>query len=244
MIFMLVWLPWQTALSSDRDHRCKWIYSLMNKASPQKKKKRLTDLRQWLWQFSTVIGNDYCCTLSLAGSEHFKKGVSWKNMFAKPIRHRFEWSRIIWYLWVTSDRNINEIEYFILILIFLHTPATCSSLLWRCGGPVSVGRLQEGSPEPGPALLQEWQEAWGHTGHGGILCQVGTAYCSFLSPLGSNFYFRGGGGGATFHIPLTKSATLNTLLHCSLCNFQGPFFFLFSRDLFCIMGAKSPGAPV
>ena len=42
--------------------------------------------------------------------------------------------------------------------------------------------------------------------------------------------------GATFHIPLTKSATLNRLLHCSLwSNFQGLFF--------CTSGAKSPGAP-
>ena len=42
--------------------------------------------------------------------------------------------------------------------------------------------------------------------------------------------------GATFHIPLTKSATLNKLLHCSLWQFSGA--------LFCITGAKSPGAPV
>ena len=42
-------------------------------------------------------------------------------------------------------------------------------------------------------------------------------------------------GGATFHIPLTKSATLNRLLHCSLWQFSGA--------LFCISGVKSPGAP-
>ena len=42
--------------------------------------------------------------------------------------------------------------------------------------------------------------------------------------------------GATFHSPLTKSATLNRLLHCSL--------WWFSGALFCISGAKSPGAPV
>ena len=32
------------------------------------------------------------------------------------------------------------------------------------------------------------------------------------------------GGGATFHIPLTKSATLNRLLHCSLWRFSGAIF--------------------
>ena len=41
---------------------------------------------------------------------------------------------------------------------------------------------------------------------------------------------------AAFYIPLTKSATLNRLLHCSLWQFSGA--------LFCILGAKSPGAPV
>ena len=55
--------------------------------------------------------------------------------------------------------------------------------------------------------------------------------------------------GATFHIPLTKSATLNRFLHCSLWQFSGALFyfegsFLFSRALFCISGAKSPRAPV
>ena len=49
--------------------------------------------------------------------------------------------------------------------------------------------------------------------------------------------------GTTFHIPLTKSATLNRLLHCSLWQFSGALF-LFSRALFCISGTKSPGAPV
>ena len=49
--------------------------------------------------------------------------------------------------------------------------------------------------------------------------------------------------GATFHTPLTKSATLNRLFHCSLWQFSGALF-LFSRALFCISGAKSPGAPV
>ena len=30
--------------------------------------------------------------------------------------------------------------------------------------------------------------------------------------------------GATFHIPLTKSATLNRLLHCTLWQFPGALF--------------------
>ena len=47
--------------------------------------------------------------------------------------------------------------------------------------------------------------------------------------------------GATFHIPITKSATLNRLEHCSLWQFSGGLVFL--RALFCISGAKSPGAP-
>ena len=42
--------------------------------------------------------------------------------------------------------------------------------------------------------------------------------------------------GATFHIPLTKSATLSRLLHCSLWQFSGA--------LLCISRAKSLGAPV
>ena len=49
--------------------------------------------------------------------------------------------------------------------------------------------------------------------------------------------------GATFHIPLTKSATLNRLLHCSLWQFSGALFW-FSRALFCNTGAKSPEAPM
>ena len=49
--------------------------------------------------------------------------------------------------------------------------------------------------------------------------------------------------GASFHIPLTKTATLNRILHCSLLQFSGALF-RFSRALFCISGAKSPGAPV
>ena len=36
--------------------------------------------------------------------------------------------------------------------------------------------------------------------------------------------------GATFHIPLTKSATLNRLLHCSLLQFSGALFYF--RGLF------------
>ena len=48
--------------------------------------------------------------------------------------------------------------------------------------------------------------------------------------------------GATFHIPLTKSAILNRLLHCNLWQFSGALFFS-SRALFCISGAKSAGAP-
>ena len=42
--------------------------------------------------------------------------------------------------------------------------------------------------------------------------------------------------GATFHIPLTKSATLNRLLHCSLWQFLGAFFFL--RALFLHFGGE------
>ena len=38
--------------------------------------------------------------------------------------------------------------------------------------------------------------------------------------------------GATFHIPLTKSATLNRLLHCSLWQFSGAFFFFFFESSF------------
>ena len=46
--------------------------------------------------------------------------------------------------------------------------------------------------------------------------------------------------GATFQ--MTKSGTLNRLSHCSLWQFSGALF-LFSRVLFCISRAKSPGAP-
>ena len=48
--------------------------------------------------------------------------------------------------------------------------------------------------------------------------------------------------GATVHIPLTKPATLNRLLHCVLWEYAGALS-LFLRALFCISGAKSPGAP-
>ena len=50
--------------------------------------------------------------------------------------------------------------------------------------------------------------------------------------------------GATFHISLTKSATLNRLLHCSLWRFSGGLFYLFSRALFYISGANLPVTPV
>ena len=53
------------------------------------------------------------------------------------------------------------------------------------------------------------------------------------------FCFR----GLTFHIPLTKSAALNRLLHCSQWRFSGALL-LFSRALFCILGVKLPRAPV
>ena len=55
-----------------------------------------------------------------------------------------------------------------------------------------------------------------------------------------NFFFS----GATFHIPLTKSATLNRLLHCSQWQFSGALFFYRGLFFFCISGPKSSGAPV
>ena len=48
--------------------------------------------------------------------------------------------------------------------------------------------------------------------------------------------------GATFHIPLTKSATVNRLLHCSLWQFSGALFW-FSRTLICISGRNRPEPP-
>ena len=48
--------------------------------------------------------------------------------------------------------------------------------------------------------------------------------------------------GATFHIPFTKSATLNRLLHCSLWQFSGAIF-LFSRALFAFRGRNRPEPP-
>ena len=50
--------------------------------------------------------------------------------------------------------------------------------------------------------------------------------------------------GATFHIPLTKSATLKMLLHCSLWQFSGSLFWILRALFFCISGAKSPVASV
>ena len=55
-----------------------------------------------------------------------------------------------------------------------------------------------------------------------------------------NFYFRG--LLFTSHL-LTKSATLNRLLHCSLWQFLRAPFFIF-EGFFLHFGAKSPGAPV
>ena len=48
--------------------------------------------------------------------------------------------------------------------------------------------------------------------------------------------------GATFHIPLTKSATVNRLLHCSLWQFSGALF-LFSRALFLHFGGEIAQSP-
>ena len=46
--------------------------------------------------------------------------------------------------------------------------------------------------------------------------------------------------GATFHTPLTKSATLNRLLHCSIYgNFQG-LFFDFRGLIFALRGRNRP----
>ena len=65
---------------------------------------------------------------------------------------------------------------------------------------------------------------------------------------------RGGGGdrpkikvlftGATFHIPLTKSTTMNRLLHCSLWQKFSGSFFIFKGSFFAFLGVKSLGAPV
>ena len=43
--------------------------------------------------------------------------------------------------------------------------------------------------------------------------------------------------GATFHIPLSKSATLNRLLHCSLWRFSGALYW-YLRALFCNFWAR------
>ena len=45
--------------------------------------------------------------------------------------------------------------------------------------------------------------------------------------------------GATFHIPLTKSATLNRLLHCSLWQFSGALFY-FRGLFFAFWGRNRP----
>ena len=47
--------------------------------------------------------------------------------------------------------------------------------------------------------------------------------------------------GATFHIPLTKSATLNRLFHCTLWQISGAFFCCWGL-CFCNLGAISPRA--
>ena len=49
--------------------------------------------------------------------------------------------------------------------------------------------------------------------------------------------------GATFHIPLTKSATLNRLSHCSLWWFSGALFFLFFEGSFLHFGGKIAWSP-
>ena len=48
--------------------------------------------------------------------------------------------------------------------------------------------------------------------------------------------------GATFHIPLTKSATLNRLLHCSLWQFSGALFY-FRGLFFTFRGRNCPEPP-
>ena len=52
-----------------------------------------------------------------------------------------------------------------------------------------------------------------------------------------NCYFRG-----LLSQALTKSATLNRLLHCSLWQFSGALFW-FSRALFCISGGEIARSP-
>ena len=54
-----------------------------------------------------------------------------------------------------------------------------------------------------------------------------------------NFLFS----GATFHIPLSKSATLNSLLDCSLWQFSGALFKIFSRAPFLHYGGKIARSP-
>ena len=49
--------------------------------------------------------------------------------------------------------------------------------------------------------------------------------------------------GATFHVPLTKSATLNRLLHCRLWQFWGVLFFLFRGLFFAFRGRNRPEPP-
>ena len=53
------------------------------------------------------------------------------------------------------------------------------------------------------------------------------------------FYFP----GATFHIPLTKSATLNRHLHCSLWQFSGALFWGFFEGSFLHFGGKIVRSP-
>ena len=50
--------------------------------------------------------------------------------------------------------------------------------------------------------------------------------------------------GATFHIPLTKSATLNRLSHCTLWQFSGAIFFFFLGLFFVFRGQKRPEPPL
>ena len=57
------------------------------------------------------------------------------------------------------------------------------------------------------------------------------------SVAGQNFYFLF--SGATFDIPLTKSATLNRLLHCSLWQFSGGLFYFWGL-FFAFRGRNRP----
>ena len=49
--------------------------------------------------------------------------------------------------------------------------------------------------------------------------------------------------GYTFHIPMTKSATLNTLLHCNLWQFSGRASFLIFEGSFLHFGGEIARSP-